>query len=100
MMRAVNLLAPLLATIMVLAGVVPVSAQDSCLSNRELQAAIANGEIPPVAEVLQQAGIDRSTEVLSVQACGAGGAFSYHVGVLDAYGEASTLVLQASGASQ
>jgi hypothetical protein len=71
-----------------------------CLSNRALQSAIASGEIPPVSDVLEEEGVDPD-DVLSVRLCeGGGGAMAYFVGVLDPYGEASTLVLPAGGARQ
>jgi hypothetical protein len=75
----------------------PGFAQDACLSNLDLQAAIARGDIPPLAEVLQRNGIGRNTEVLSVEVCREDGGWAYRVGVIDADGRARTLVLQASG---
>ncbi len=80
-----------------LSAAAPAAAQDACLSNRDLQAKIAAGEIAPVAQVLDQAGVGRNTEVLSVEACESDGGWSYYIGVIDAYGEARTLVLRASG---
>ncbi len=91
------MVAPMLAAVLFCAAlVVPGFAQggDGCLSNRDLQAAIASGEIPPVAEVLAAQGISPD-DVLSVKACDEGGEIVYVVGVLDEYGEAQTLVLRA-----
>ena len=59
--------------------------------------AIARGEIPPVAQVLERNGLARGTQVLSVRACQSGGGWAYYVGVIDASGQARTLVLRASG---
>jgi hypothetical protein len=90
--------APLLAAVLLCAAlVVPGFAQGGgggCLSNRDLQAAISAGEIPPVAEVLESQGVNPD-DVLSVKACDEGGEIVYVVGVLDEYGEAQTLVLRA-----
>ena len=79
------------------AAVAPAGAQQACLSNLDLQSAIARGDIPPVAQVLERNGIDRNTEVLSVEACRSDGGWAYYVGVIDSSGKARTLVLQASG---
>jgi hypothetical protein len=89
--------APLLAAVLLCAALVaPGFAQGGggCLSNRDLQAAISSGEIPPVAEVLESQGVNPD-DVLSVKACDEGGEIVYVVGVLDEYGEAQTLVLRA-----
>jgi hypothetical protein len=92
------LLAPLaVATTMGISATAPAEAQDACMSNRELQTAIESGEVAPVAAVLEQAGVGRDTQVLSVEVCQDNGGWAYFVGVLDAYGEAQTLVLPAGG---
>jgi uncharacterized membrane protein YkoI len=78
----------------------PSAAQDNCLGKREIQSAIAAGEILPLAQILSLAGIDSSQEVLSVQVCNRGGEPYYVVAVLDAYGEAQNLVLNARTGSQ
>ena len=98
MIRAIRTLVAVMtaAMMMVSAGPMPAGAQESCLSNRDLQAAIARGDIAPVAEVLQREGIDKNTEVLSVEACQSNGGLAYYIGVIDAQGQARTLVLQAS----
>jgi hypothetical protein len=94
-----SIVAPLLvATAICVAAADPAAAQTSCMSNRQLQAAIASGTIAPVAQVLANAGISRDTQVLSLQVCqDKSGTWSYYVGILDPQGQASTLVLQASG---
>ena len=69
---------------------------EECMSNRALQSAIASGEIPPVSDVLDAEGVNPD-DVLSVKLCESRGALAYFVGVLDRYGEASTLVLPAGG---
>ena len=97
--------APVLtAALMLVAATLPATAQfeefegeQSCMSNRALQSAIASGEIPPVSDVLEEQGVDPD-DVLSVKLCEEGnGALAYFVGVLDRYGEANTLVLPAGG---
>ncbi len=85
------------ATLISLSAAVPAAAQEACLSNRDLQTRIASGEIAPVAQVLERNGIGRNTEVLSVEVCRDNGNWAYYVGVIDAYGQARTLVLRASG---
>jgi hypothetical protein len=89
--------------VFLIAMALPAAAQfeaEDCLSNRALQSAIASGEIPPVSDVLDAQGVDPD-DVLSVKVCqGRGGALSYFVGVLNPYGEASTLVLPADGDRQ
>lgn len=92
------------AVLMMFTATGPTSAQfeqfedgGACLSNRDLQSAIASGEIPPVSDVLQAEGVDPD-DVLSVKLCeGGGGGLAYFVGVLGRSGEASTLVLPATG---
>ena len=93
------------AALLFFASPVPATAQfeqfeaGECMSNRALQSAIASGEIPPVSDVLEQAGVNPD-DVLSVRLCEGGGGLAYFVGVLDPYGEASTLVLPAGGPRQ
>ena len=94
------------AALLFFASPVPATAQFEqfeavdCMSNRALQSAIASGEIPPVSDVLEEEGVNPD-DVLSVKLCeGGGGGLAYFVGVLDPYGEASTLVLPAGGPRQ
>ena len=96
--------APIVAVVLLFVALTfPATAQfeqfeaDECMSNRALQSAIASGEIPPVSDVLDAEGVNPE-DVLSVKLCESrGGALAYFVGVLDRYGEASTLVLPAGG---
>jgi hypothetical protein len=67
----------------------------ACLDNRQVQEAISSGQIMSLADVLASAGIDSSTEVLSVQVCDEGGIWVYHIGILTPAGEAENLVLSA-----
>ena len=71
-------------------------AQEQCLSDTELTAAITAGEIQTYAQVMAREGIT-DAKVLSVQACRGDGGWVYQLGVINAAGEARTLVLQASG---
>jgi len=70
------------------------------MGKREIQSAIASGEILPLADILSMAGVDGSQEVLSVEVCDRGGQLYYVVAVLDEYGEAQNLVLNARDGSQ
>lgn len=77
-----------------LAAATPSAAQ-SCLGKREIQDAIASGQILSLAEILARAGVGGSQEVLSVQVCERGGQWVYIVAVLDNSGGAQNLILDA-----
>ena len=96
-LMSLALAAIIAATLPVLPVSTPAFAQDrDCLSDRQIYAAVERGELPPLEDVLRANGIERSTQVLSVQVCeDDGGGFAYYVGVLNSYGEARTLVLPA-----
>jgi uncharacterized membrane protein YkoI len=83
-----------LALAVLFGGTLAASAQ-ACLDNRQIQEAVASGEIMSLASVLASAGIDSSTDVLSVQVCDEGGRLVYIIGVLTPSGEAQNLVLSA-----
>lgn len=83
-----------LALAVSLAGMGAANAQ-ACLDNRQIQEGIASGQIMSLADVLASAGIDSSTDVLSVQVCDEGGRLVYIIGVLTPAGEAQNLVLSA-----
>lgn len=72
----------------------PAAAQ-SCLDNRQIQEAVAAGQIKSLAAVLADAGIDGSAEILNVAVCDEGGGLVYVIGLLTAAGEAQNLVLSA-----
>lgn len=75
----------------------PAFAQEgTCLSDRDAYTAVQRGEIPSLNQVLRANGIDRSTQVLSDEVCQDAGGLTYYVNVINAYGEAETLVLPAS----
>ena len=94
-------IAALAASAAMVALALPAAAQGECLNNRQVQAAIAQGEILPLAEVLAMAGVDGSADVLSAQVCDLGGGqLYYQVAVLDSYGESENLVLNATDGSQ
>lgn len=86
------------ATAPAFAAIAPASAQEGeCLSDRDIYAGVEQGRIASLEDVLRANGIDRTSEVLSVQVCeNEGGGYAYYVAVLNAYGEAQTLVLPAS----
>lgn len=87
-------LATALALALAAAATTPGQAQ-SCLDNRQVQEAVASGQIASLDQVLAQAGIDGSYSVLSVEVCDQGGQLVYVVGVLSPSGEARNLVLSA-----
>jgi uncharacterized membrane protein YkoI len=71
-------------------------ANAACLDNRQIQEAVASGEIMSLAHVLSTAGIGSNAEVLNVQVCDEGGRLVYIIGVLTPDGEAQNLVLGAN----
>jgi hypothetical protein len=89
----------ILVAVLALGLATPSFAQNDCLGKREIQDAIAAGEILPLADIMSMAGI-ASQEVLSVQVCDRGGQPYYMIAVLDTYGEAQNLVLNARDGSQ
>lgn len=76
-------------------SVTPAAAQSGCWDPPAIQAALAEGHIQPVGQVLAREGIPASTEVLSVKVCEQGGAPVYVLAVLGASGEAKNLTLNA-----
>ncbi|NGP18702.1 MULTISPECIES: hypothetical protein [Devosia] len=83
-----------LALALALAGTGQSQAQ-ACLDKRQIQEAVASGEIMSLDAVLASAGVDSSTDILNVQVCDEGGALVYVIGVLSSDGQAQNLVLNA-----
>lgn len=78
------------------ASVGPALAQgEDCLSNQQIQRAIADGDVAPLAEVLKGAGIGADAEILSVKVCRQGREYTYVVAVLGRDGNARNLNLPA-----
>ena len=71
------------------------SQAQGCLDKREIQEAVASGEIMSLDAVLASGGVDPSAEILNVQVCDDGGGLVYVIGVLSADGQAQNLVLNA-----
>ena len=67
----------------------------ACWDNRQIQEAVASGQIMSLADVLASAGIDGSSEILNVQVCDQGGQLVYVIGLLTPSGDAQNLVLSA-----
>jgi hypothetical protein len=67
----------------------------ACLDKRQIQEAVASGQIMSLDAVLASAGVDPSAEILNVQVCDQGGALVYVIGVLSPDGQAQNLVLRA-----
>jgi hypothetical protein len=88
-------LATALALALTSASVLPAAAQGACLDNRQIQEAVASGEILSLDQVLASAGVDGSQSILNVQVCDQGGQLVYVVGVLSDSGEAENLTLSA-----
>lgn len=87
-------IALVLALAMALAGTGQSQAQ-ACLDKRQIQEAVASGEIMSLDAVLGSAGVDPGAEILNVQVCDEGGALVYVIGVLSQDGQAQNLVLNA-----
>lgn len=89
---------PFLISAFVLLVPVTGSAQTgSCLADTAVQQAVASGQILPLNEILARAGLPRGTKVLPpVRVCDTSGQLFYQISVLEADGNARTLVLHAS----
>ena len=77
------------------------SGGDNCLSGGEIQMAIVDGEIRPLNQILQAAGISGDVKVLEpVRVCLDGGEPYYLLNLLNSDGDARKVVLHAvTGAS-
>jgi uncharacterized membrane protein YkoI len=83
-----------LALALALAGTGSAQAQ-ACLDKRQIQEAVASGQIKSLDAVLASAGVDANAEILNVQVCDQGGALVYVIGVLAPDGQAQNLTLTA-----
>ncbi len=88
-----RIIAPLVLCL-ALAGGMTSAAQAACLSPLDAQKAAESGQIKSFDQVLVQAGIDDSVEILNRQVCDEGGRLVYKVGIMKD-GQAQTLVLDA-----
>lgn len=92
----------LMAALLALGAMLPVSFSPSlaqaCLGKREIQQAVSDGQILPLAQILSSGGIDASS-VVSFQVCDRGGGLDYVLQVYEG-GEAKTIVLNAATGSQ
>ena len=84
-----------LALVLALSGTGTAQAQ-ACLDKRQIQEAVASGQILSLDAVLASAGVDPSAEILNVQVCDQGGALVYVIGVLAPDGQAQNLTLSAN----
>lgn len=89
-----TLLAGLVAAGLVFGVAAPADAAGACLGKREIQQAVSEGRILPLASVLAAGGISPS-DVVSFQVCEQNGGYVY---ILQVYGsgDAETVVLNAS----
>lgn len=83
-----------LALALALAGTGSAQAQ-ACLDKRQIQEAVASGEILSLDAVLASAGVAANAEILNVQVCDQGGSLVYVIGVLSEDGQAQNLTLNA-----
>lgn len=93
-----TLMAGLLAVGTMLPASVSPSVAQACLGKREIQQAVADGQILPLAQILAAGGIDASS-VVSFQVCDRGGRLDYVLQVYES-GVAKTIVLNAATGSQ
>ncbi len=80
--------------LLVLGTAGPAAAQQNCLSPREIQEAVASGEIVTVDEAMSADGISERP-LGQAKVCRSNGALEYHVNIMDDYGEATPKVLDA-----
>lgn len=83
-----------LALVLAVTGTSQAQAQ-ACLDKRQIQEAVASGQIMSLDAVLASAGVEASAEILNVQVCDEGGGLVYVIGVLSPDGQAQNLVLSA-----
>lgn len=83
-----------LALAATISGVGPAAAQ-ACLDKRQIQEAVASGQILSLDAVLAKAGVDARAEILNVQVCDQGGQLVYVIGVLRPDGQAQNLSVSA-----
>lgn len=93
-----TLMAGFVAVGAMLAASVSPSLAQACLGKREIQQAVSDGQILPLAQILAAGGIDASS-VVSFQVCDRGGGLAYVLQVYEG-GEAKTIVLDAATGSQ
>lgn len=67
----------------------------ACLDKRQIQEAVASGQILSLDAVLASGGVDANAEILNVQVCDQGGTLVYVIGVLAPDGAARNLTLNA-----
>ena len=73
------------------------SAQDGeCLRGRQIQQAIDSGEIMELADAMDAAGINEKP-LSQPEVCRIGGRAQYRVNIMNSYGEAERIVLNAQG---
>lgn len=89
-----TLLAGIMAAGLVFGAAMPADAAGACLGKRDIQKAVSDGRILPLASVLAAGGISPS-DVVSFQVCEQNGGYVY---ILQVYGsgDAETVVLNAS----
>ena len=94
-------LSTLVTGLLALGAVLPMAASpalaQACLGKREIQQAVSDGRILPLAQILSAGGIDASS-VVSFQVCERGGGLAYTLQVYEG-GEARTIVLNAATGS-
>lgn len=83
-----------LALALAVAGTSSAQAQ-ACLDKRQIQEAVASGQIMSLDAVLASGGVDPGAEILNVQVCDQSGRLVYVIGVLAPDGQARNLTLSA-----
>ena len=81
-------------------NLVNVLTAQGCMSNAEIQQAVASGRILPLSTAMRNAGIGGNSKVLPpVAVCNNNGVLFYQFSILDNSGKATRLVLPATGPS-
>ena len=78
-----------------LLGLPGVGMAQSCVSGRDGRQLLEKGEVVPLPEAMQRAGLKRD-QVVEVQLCQAGGGFVYRVRVLQPGGKVRSVDIPAS----
>lgn len=72
--------------------------RDNCLSRQDIQKQLAKGDIAPLADVMNRAGIKERP--LSVEVCDVNGDPHYIVNMMDSYGGSQSVSLNARAGTQ
>jgi hypothetical protein len=70
--------------------------EGDCITGRQIQQAINDGDIVDLADAMQAEGV-RAKPLSQPDVCRVGGQLKYRVNIMNSYGEAERIVLNAQG---